>query len=208
MKLYLSSYRLGNESDKLKKLVGKNKRAAIIPNALDFSTDIERRNAGVAREINDLQNLGFQPEEFDLKGYFDKASKLKKDLSSYGLIWVIGGNAFILLKAMIKSGMDKWLLAQQKENNELVYAGYSAGVCVLSPSRKGLQTVADPKAKAKGYESKVILEGMGIVNWSFAPHYKSDHRESDSVNKLVEYYIDNKILFKALRDGEVIIEKN
>jgi hypothetical protein len=43
MKLYLSSDHLGNESQKLKEMVGSNKKAAIIPNALDFSQDLERR---------------------------------------------------------------------------------------------------------------------------------------------------------------------
>ena len=42
MKLYLSSYHLGDESEKLKEMVGINRKAAIVHNALDFSTDIER----------------------------------------------------------------------------------------------------------------------------------------------------------------------
>jgi dipeptidase E len=205
MKLYLSSYRLGNNTKELVKMVGKNKKAAIITNALDFSTDPVRKNSSIAREINDLENLGFQPEELDLRIYFNKPAKLSKDLSSYGLIWVIGGNSFILRKAMKLSCMDKWLI-KQKGNPDVVYAGYSAGVCVLAPSLRGLEIVDDPKAKAKGYDNKTIWDGVGIVNWTFAPHYRSDHPESAKVNKEVEYYIDNKILFKALRDGEVIIE--
>lgn len=205
MKLYLSSYRLGDKTKELVKMIGRNKKAAIITNALDFSTDPERKKASVAREVKDLENLGFQPEVFDLRTYFNKPTNLNKDLSSYGFLWVIGGNSFILRKAMKLSGMDKWLI-RQKGSTGFVYGGYSAGVCVLSPSLKGLEIVDDPNAKAKGYDKKTIWDGVGIINWAFAPHYRSDHPESEKVNKEVEYYIDNKILFKALCDGEVMIE--
>lgn len=205
MKLYLSSYRLGNNPQLLVDLVSKNKRVAIIPNALDFSTDSKRVNAGINREKDDMKKLGFQPEEFDLKNYFGKPRKFEKDISLYGLLWIIGGNVFLLIKAMRQSGMDKWLI-KQKNNNKLVYAGYSAGVCVLSPSLKGLEIVDKP-VKVKGYPSKTIWDGIGIINWSFAPHYKSKHIESEKVNNLIEYYTNNKIFYKALSDGEVIIEK-
>lgn len=183
-----------------------NKRAAVIPDALDFSNDIERRNAGVVREISDLNNLGFSAEEVDLRKYFGKTTELRKLLNKYGLLWVIGGNTFILRKAMKLSGMDDWLVEQRK-NKDLVYAGYSAGVCVLSPSLKGLDIVDDPIEKAEGYDNSVIWGGLGIIEWSFAPHYRSDHPESAKVEEEVNYYIKNKIPYKTLRDGEVIINE-
>ncbi len=44
MKFYLSSYKVGNETDKLKALIpADNKKTAYISNALDFSNDAERR---------------------------------------------------------------------------------------------------------------------------------------------------------------------
>lgn len=206
MKLYLSSYHLGKNSQKLVALVENNPKTAVVPNALDFATNIERRNASILAEINDLKKLGFQPEEFDLKKYFGNPKKLGMDLSKYGLIWVVGGNSFLLRKAMWMCGMDKWLIKSKKSNN-IVYGGYSAGVCVLSPNLKGLELVDDPKVVAEGYDKKIIWDGIGIIDWAFAPHYKSNHPESAKVSKLVEFYIDKNIYFKALRDGEVIIEK-
>lgn len=207
MKLYLSSYRLGNNAKQLVEMVGRNKRAAIIINALDFSMDTKRKKATTTREIKDLENLGFQPEVLDLKKYFGNFDKLKKDLSRFGLLWVIGGNVFLLRKAMKLSGIDKWLL-ERKNDESLVYAGYSAGVCVLSPSLKGMEIVDDPKVKARGYNDTTIWQGIGIISCAFAPHYKSDHPESEKVDKEIEYYIENKIPFRALRDGEVIIESS
>ena len=37
------------------------------------------------------------------------------------------------------------------------------------------------------------------------PHYKSDHPESEDIDKEVEYCDKNNIPYKTLRDGEVMI---
>ena len=64
----------------------------------------------------------------------------------------------------------------------------------------------DSVALPDGYKNQTIWEGIGLVNYSVAPHYHSDHPESEAINKVVEYFIDNKMVFKTLRDGDVIIE--
>jgi dipeptidase E len=51
----------------------------------------------------------------------------------------------------------------------------------------------------------VIWEGLGIIDYVIVPHYKSDHPESEIMEEVVEYLIENKIPYKTLRDGEVII---
>lgn len=206
MKMYLSSYRLGDNPQQLVDLVGNNKKVAVIPNALDFSTEIDRRNAGVQREIDDLKQLGLEPEEVDLRDYFGKPEELTKKLSEYGVVWVRGGNTFVLRRAFKESGMDEWLVGQ-KDNKELVYAGYSAGVCILSPSLKGLDTVDDPNIVLEDYKKETIWEGLGLIDFAFAPHYKSNHPETEMVDKEVEYFIKNGIEYKTLHDGEVIIIK-
>lgn len=202
--MYLSSYRLGDHPEQLVELVGTNKKTAVIGNSIDFGNDPERRKAGVQREIDDLTKLGFIPEEVDLRNYFGKPEELEKKLSEFGMLWVRGGNTFILRKAFKESGLDQWL-AKQKDNQDLVYAGYSAGVCVLSPSLKGLDTVDDPNLPADGYSSEVIWEGLGLIDFAFAPHYRSNHPESAAVEKEVEYYKNQGLKFIALHDGEVIV---
>lgn len=204
MKLYLSSYHLGNTPKKLINLTENNKNAAILINALDFSTDLERKKESIKKETTELKNLGFKPEVLDLRKYFLKPFSLQKKLSNYGFIWVMGGNVFILRKAMKLSGFDKWLI-KSKNNNNLIYGGYSAGVCVLSPSLKGIELVDNPNLVVPGYPKKIIWRGIGLINWSFAPHYKSNHPESQKINKVIEFYKKNNLPFKALRDGEIII---
>ena len=203
--MYLSSYRLGNNPETLVELIGKNKKIALIPNAIDFSNQIEKRNAKVQQEINDLNVLGLQAEEVDLRKYFKKPAELEKKLSEFGALWVRGGNTFVLRRAFKESGMDKWLL-KQKDNKEFVYAGYSAGVCVLSPSLKGLEIVDDPVIIGEGYQKETIWEGLGLIDFAFAPHFESPgHPETEAVSREVEYYKKRNIKYKALHDGEVLI---
>lgn len=87
----------------------------------------------------------------------------------------------------------------------MVYAGYSAGVCVLSPTLKGLEIIDDPNIISEGYQKDVIWEGLCLINFAFAPHYKSNHPESEAVNREVEYYVKNRVEFKTLHDGEAIV---
>lgn len=204
MKLYLSSYRLGNKSDKLASMVQENRRAAVIFNALDFSCDLERKQSTISREIQDLTELGLEPEEFDLRRYFANPESLKEQISRFGLIWVTGGNSFVLRRAMKQSGLDQFLI-DNRNNDASVYAGYSAGVCVLAPTLRGIDLVDNPEIVPEGYQGDIIWEGLSLINYCIAPHYKSDHYKSELINKTIEYFLENKILFKALRDGQVII---
>ena len=110
----------------------------------------------------------------------------------------------MLRQAMKLSGFDNILKNLVKKNN-ILYGGYSAGVCVLAPTLKGMDIIDNPAVKPYGNQSEVIWDGLGILNYSIIPHYKSDHPESENAEKVVKYMIENKILFKALKDGEVII---
>lgn len=204
MKLYLSSYKFGDNPQSLATLIGENKKIAIIPNALDVYTDLDRRSASLHREKDGLLQIGLIPEELDLRGYFGKKKELKNKLAGLGSVWVLGGNTFTLRRAYKESGMDNWLKDHQHDKT-FVYAGYSAGVCVLSPSLKGLETVDQPNTVPEGYESAVVWEGVGLIDFAFAPHYKSDHPESEAVNDEVAYYKKNGIKYRTLHDGEVII---
>lgn len=204
MKLYLSSFRLGNNPEQLVELLSSKKKAAVIANAIDEATE-QVRKLGVERELNDFHSLGLSAEEFDLRDYFGKKEELKKQLNQYGLVWIRGGNTFVLRRAMDESGFDE-ALKEKRTDKDFVYAGYSAAICVLAPTLKGVELVDDPHSVPVGYKPEIIWDGLGFLNYSIAPHYRSDHPESPAVEKLVEYFIQQKMLFKALHDGEVMRE--
>jgi dipeptidase E len=207
MKLYLSSFRLGNDPNLLSAIVGdKNRKAAVVANAMDFLDNPERSDR-VQAEIEALSELGFEPEEVDLRDYFDGSKDLEKKLSEFGLLWLRGGNTFILRRAMVQSGFDKALHTLFMKD-EIVYGGYSAGICVLTPDLHGTELVDDPNLVPKGYKPEIIWKGMGLVDFAIAPHYRSDHPESPAVEQEVAYYKKHKIPYKALRDGQVILANN
>ena len=52
---------------------------------------------------------------------------------------------------------------------------------------------------------QIIWKGLNVFNYGLLPHYKSNHHESKAIEKDVQACIDNKWLFKVLKDGEVII---
>ena len=202
MKLYLSSDGLGENPNCLGNLVSGRKRIGVIRNSLDFSNDQERLDAGRDREFHELRETGLIPEEIDLREYFDAQDDLQGVVDQLDALWVVGGNTFVLRRAMRQSGFDSVLL-DRAEDTQFVYAGYSAGSCVLSPTLRGIHLVDDSEEVPDGYSKEVIWDGLGLVPFCIAPHYRSDHPESDRIEKAVEYFIENKMLFIALHDGDV-----
>lgn len=205
MELYLSSYRLGSEAEKLAEMVGRGNKIAVIGNAMDF-VDENLRKEKIQENFEELKSIGLTPIEIDLREYFGKLEELAEKMSEFKAVYVRGGNVFVLRRAFAESGFDKWILSQ-KDNPNFVYSSYSAGGCVLSPSLKGMEIVDDLSAFANGYKPGIIWEGLGIINYSFVPHFESDHPESARVGESVEYLKRNKIPFKTLHDGEVILSK-
>lgn len=206
VKLYLSSYLLGNATERLVDLLGTNKTAAIIMNATDVYGD-SRRPEYFLRYKNDLSQIGINGIDVDLRKYFSKSDELLKVLTSVGLIWVCGGNTFTIRRAMRETKMDQFL-PDLLANNEIVYGGFSAGVCVLSPSLRGIHLGDEPERIAAGYPSEVIWEGLNLIDFYVVPHYRSPHPETEAMELVSKYYEDAGVKYYNLRDGEALVINN
>lgn len=205
MKYYLSSYRFGDRIEDLKRLRGSNKKLGHINNARDWvGVDAERALNTQNDEMEFLNSLGFVSEALNLQDYFNKAATLKEKLNSLGAIWVSGGNTFVLRQAMELSGFDK-TFPELQARKDFLYSGYSAGICILSESLQPIDQVDDPNNFPYEGLSQAIYTGLGIFKYSFMPHYDSNHPESEAIDLEIKRCIENKWLFKALKDGEVII---
>jgi dipeptidase E len=203
MRLYLSSYLWGNQPERLFDMLGDNKHVAVITNASDQFPEggiFERLKPDQAY----LAEMGLSSERLDLREYFHDQKKLEDDIKEFGLVWVKGGNAFVLSRAYAQSGLDK-LLPKLLEEDRLVYGGYSAGVCVMGPTLKGIELVDDPTVVPEGYNSEIIWEGLNAVPYVIAPHFKSDHPETELIDKSIAYFEEHSIPYKALHDGEAIL---
>ncbi len=203
--MYLSSYNLGDYTDKLKEMIPANNKVGYIGNALDSSVvDPVRKADRLNRNMQELNELGFDCFDLDLKKYFGKEDALRELVDTLGTIWVSGGNVFVLRQAFKLSGFDNILLELNKQD-DFLYGGYSAGICILGPTLDGYHIVDD--ATETPYEGwdEVLWDGLGIIDYTFLPHFESDHPESEAIGKSLEYCKEKALSYKTIRDGEVII---
>src|SRR5258707_7586842 len=179
MRLYLSSHRFGGPIDLLLGMVPQGGRVGVIANALDAipppSRELYART--VFDPIAELRAYGLDAFGLDLRQYFGQADVLAQELSHLDMVWVTGGNAFLLRRAMRQSGFDRFappLIAQDK----LIYGGESAGAVVAGPNLKGLGFMDDPGELAEGYDPAPGWEGLDLIPFHLVPHTDSPHPDS------------------------------
>jgi dipeptidase E len=151
-----------------------------------------------------MKRLGFPAEELDLRDYFGAPDDLAAALEDKGLLWINGGNAFLLRRAMRQSGFDA-VIHDLLEADRLVYAGFSAAACCAGPTLRGIEIVDDPAVEAEGYAPETIWDGLGLIDRSVAVHFRSDHPESVPIEQTVLYYQRQGMPYVALRDGQALV---
>ena len=205
MRLYLSSFRMGDHPEHLVALAGGDgRRSVVIANAMDDAPPGVRR-ASVELELAALADLGLGAAELDLRDYFGHQQRLRQDLAGVGMAWLRGGNAFMLRYALDRSGADT-LFGELLAADALVYAGYSAGACVLSPSLRGLELVDDADAVTRTYGSPPLWDGLALLGEAFVPHYRSPgHPETAAIERVVTRYRAEGIAYRTLHDGQALL---
>ena len=202
MRLYISSFDVGNHPDELVALAGQARRVAIILNALDHRP--QARTGWLDRQTSKLAGLGFGVVELDLRNYFRASEPLRQFLGDVDLVWINGGNAFILRRAMKQSGFDA-IVRDAIARDAIVYAGFSAAAVIASESLRGLELTDNPHEVPAGYDPEIVWDGLGIVPFAIAVHYQSDHPESASVEREIAFYEASGIPYRTLRDGEALV---
>jgi dipeptidase E len=204
MRMYLSSFRVGDRVAELPSLVGGGHHAAIIGNALD-GEDRDRRRAGVELESAALAEAGLTSEEIDLRDYFDDSLEVEARLRNLDLLWLRGGNVFMLRYALHRARADR-AIQRLLVRDEVAYGGYSAGACVLGPTIRGFERTDDPSIVERVYGQPPIWVGLGVVPYVVVPHVDSPvHPASVALSGLAEHYEAVGVAVRRLRDGEVLI---
>lgn len=202
MRLYLSSFGLGENPSALQELVGRDARVAVIFNARDAYRGARLRHA--AQEFESLGALGFSCDELDLRGYFGDTEGLRERLAHYGLVFAVGGNTFVLARAMTESGFDR-AIREQLDENRIVYGGYSAGACVVGPDLDGCHLIDEPDATGEGSTAGVQPRALGWLPWRIVPHFRSEHEESPRADLAVAHLLEAGLPFQTLHDGQAFI---
>ncbi|GAA5068083.1 Type 1 glutamine amidotransferase-like domain-containing protein [Nocardia callitridis] len=202
MRLFLASYRFGAHYDRLAALVGRPGRVAVIGNSCDAWPSM--RPAAVQSDLAPLRKLGYQPEELDLRDYLERPDALESRLAEYPLVWVRGGNTFVLRAQFARSGADL-VLTRLLTADALVYAGYSAGACVLTPDLYGIETVDDPAEVRSACGIEPQWDGMGLVDRAIVPHVRSATDPDGECTRLAERLRAEDFAHWALTDDDAIV---
>lgn len=207
MRLYLSSYRLGNHVDRLVGLLPRRPRVLIVSNALDLFSKEARQvySSEVYNPHAELESLGFVVGDLELRDYFHGNPGLDERLHDADLVWVLGGNAFVLRRSMAMSGFDTAILHHLREE-KITYGGFSAGAVMAPRTLHGIEFMDDPGATPEGYTSDIVWDGLGLIDFSIIPHYQSDHPETGSAAITRAHLMKQKLPFEALRDGDVVLQ--
>ena len=205
MRLYLSSFLMGDHPEQLIALTGEDgRRTVVIANAMDDAPPDARRT-GVQLELAALADVGLDAVELDLRDYFAQQQRLRRELAGVSMAWLRGGNVFMLRYALYRSGGDA-VFRELLAADALVYAGYSAGGCVLSPSLRGLELVDDADAVTRTYGSRPVRDGLAVLGEAFVPHYRSPgHPETAAIERVVARYRAEGVAYRSLRDGQALV---
>ncbi len=204
MRLYLSSAGIGNHLTKLVEMVGDRRKMLYINNAKDYLSPHERAEHS-AEKKEEFESYGFSFFELDLRNYFseEKREVLASLLAETDLLWVGGGNTFVLRRAFRQSGLDD-LLPQFLKQNSHVYGGSSAGSIILTKTLRGAEHGDDPYIVPEGYDKDIIWDGLGVIYPQLAVHVDNDWF-ADEAQAMIDSYETNGYKYEVLRDGDVYV---
>lgn len=131
-----------------------------------------------------INNVSLKPEE-----------EIEK-LNDCNILLVTGGKLTLCAQNLRKSGLDKALL-NFLNKDQYVYAGYSAGAMILTPSIE----LAERGLFKEGLIDLNDLSGLNVLEYEILPHYDPDKDDTF----LNEYRKTSKNEIKTLKDDEFIL---
>jgi dipeptidase E len=191
--LYGRGY-LDHCADEIKKLLGNKKRVLFIPYARPSGLTYEEY-AKIARDR-------FNKMGFELKGIHEYADP-KVAVEQADAIFIGGGNTFVLLMELYKSGiMD---LIKIKVERGMPYIGTSAGsnvACKSIMTTNDMPIIYPPSFKA-----------LELVPFNINPHYldpdpNSKHMVETRETRIKEFHFFNQDYVVGLREGAMLLVKD
>lgn len=210
MRIYLSSYKLGNRFDILMDMIPPAMRVGLVMNAKDHLDEEARALKTEAARYMLTRNTGARVKEVDLREYSYKTRNLESTLSKLDALWVHGGDVFVLREAMENSGADKTLIRLIR-GNELVYAGESAGGCVMGADLRLFGGPESPEATEYLRDKQLKMRGLGLIGRAFIPHFRGQAQENTlgerdyEVQRAVRYCEEMQVGYTGVRDGEALV---
>ncbi|MBT3720216.1 type 1 glutamine amidotransferase-like domain-containing protein [archaeon] len=190
-KLFLTSV-TPNVMGEFVKFLGKEPsktKVAFIANA----ADLYENKWFIDDDRKKWKELGFNLIEIDIRN--KNYSELKKELETFDVIYVAGGNTFYLLQETLKSGLNKIIIELLEKG--VIYCGGSAGAVLVCPSIESVKVLDDPKL-APELET---YDALNLVDFIVLPHYSEKYK--DTYNKIIADYKNCE--FVKIDDNQAII---
>ncbi|TXG92824.1 peptidase [Rhodococcus rhodnii] len=181
MRAYLASYRFGPSAGEFAAFVGAARSAVVVAAAADVWPARARAGA-VDSELRSLREIGLQATELDLRPHVSPHHRgpdavLLRALDAADLVWVRGGNTYVLQAQLVRSGAGA-AIDERVRAGALAYAGYSAGACIAGPTTIGLDASDDPREVAELDEVGAPespsgtpgSEGLSLAPFCVVPH--------------------------------------
>ena len=203
MRLFLASYRFGGHEQRFVDLIGTPGPIAVIANAVD-SWSAPARASALSSDVAPLQTLGFEPIEVDLRDYIDRPDAVRETLARFPAVWVRGGNTFVLRAQLARSGADR-ALTDLVRSDSLVYTGYSAGACAMTPSLRGIEAADDPNEVRPTCGIDPVWDGLGLYDRAIVPHWQSETDVDDANPGIVARFQADGTPHQVLTDDQVIV---
>lgn len=165
-----------------------NTSVAIVTTAAEGKS--ENKYSQLAKK--QFEELGFVAVDF-----VDLETEPQKDFSSYGVIYVCGGNTFKLLKfareANFKTAIENLL------ERDGVYIGVSAGSIIVGPSI----VIAGEVAADSNDIGLEDLTGFGITDLIILPHYSPEIEE-----EVIAFENKYSVKVERLNNSQAILIEN
>lgn len=192
MTLYLTSTGFENKqvAERFKKTIIKKDIGQV--SFLIISVQDSDSDASYLQQTKDeLRSIGaIDIEVFELG---DKSFIPSKE---YDVIYICGGNTFVYLERIRKTGLDKFII-DSVNSNKSIYVGVSAGSIIAGPdiTIAGWGSEGDPNDV-----DLQDLSGLGLTNFVVFPHYRDDLKtEVDSFKDKFNYPVYELTDEQALR---------
>ncbi len=142
--------------------------------------------------VKQLEKIGINPKNIII---FSLDRKVKEsDLKDIDVIYVCGGNTFVYLDKIRKTGLDKIIKRFVKKGK--IYFGVSAGSYVVCPTIE-MSTWKPMNTNTIGLKD---LTGLGLVHFWLVAHFKKEY--SLVIKKAAEV---TKYPIIALRDNQAVL---
>lgn len=166
MELYLTSTGLENEyvAEHFKNVL--LKKDISLTSFLVISVQDGDSDAFYLQKTKDeLSNIG--AVDIDVFALVDKPFIPTKE---YDVVYVCGGNTFVYLDRIKKTGLDKFIIDSVKSNRS-IYVGVSAGSIIAGPD------ISIASWGSEGDSNDIDLKdlsGLGLTNIVVSPHYRDE----------------------------------